>query len=69
MARMLAEGADAGAAAEALAVAILSNTVLKRGLAAAVVGRGRFRVVTVAGLAAIRLAIGASVLLRRWAGG
>jgi uncharacterized membrane protein (DUF4010 family) len=68
MARMLAEGADAGAAAEALAVAILSNTLLKLGLAAAV-GRGRFRVITVAGLAAISLAIGASVLLRRWAGG
>lgn len=66
MARMLADGADAGAAAEALAVAILSNTLLKLVLAAAV-GRGRFRVVTVAGLAVISLALGAGVLVRRWA--
>lgn len=64
MARMLAEGVDATSAAEALAVAILSNTLLKL-LLAAVVGRGRFRAVTVAGLAAISLATAVSVLLRR----
>jgi uncharacterized membrane protein (DUF4010 family) len=65
MARMLAEGADAGAAADALAVAILSNTLLKLILAVAV-GRGHFRIATAAGLAAISLAIVASILLRRW---
>lgn len=65
MSRMLAEGAAVSAAAEALAVAMLSNTLLKLGLAA-VIGRGRFRVATVAGLALIALAIAAVLLLRRW---
>jgi uncharacterized membrane protein (DUF4010 family) len=59
MARMMAEGTDASVAAEALAVAILSNTVLKLGLALAV-GRGRFRLVTAA--------IVVSLLARRWLG-
>lgn len=67
MARMIAEGADAGVAAEALAVAILSNTLLKLALAMAV-GRGRFRLATGAGLAVMAAAIVASLLARRWIG-
>jgi uncharacterized membrane protein (DUF4010 family) len=68
MARMIAEGADAGAAGEALAVAILANTLLKLSVAVAV-GRGRFRIASAAGLAAMSIAIAASVVLRRWLAG
>jgi uncharacterized membrane protein (DUF4010 family) len=64
MAQMLAGGTDVAAAATALAVAILSNTALKLGLAV-VVGRGRFRLVTAVGLAAMGAAIVVSLLLRR----
>ena len=67
MARMIADGVDAGAAAEALAVAILSNTLLKLVLAV-VVGRGRFRLVTAAGLAVMGGTLVASLLARRWLG-
>jgi uncharacterized membrane protein (DUF4010 family) len=67
MAQMIAGGTDAAAAAEALAVAIIANTVLKLGLAV-VIGRGRFRIVTAAGLTAMGVAIVASLLVRRWAG-
>lgn len=62
MARMIADGADARAAAQALAVAILSNTLLKLTLAL-VVGRGRFRLVMGAGLGVMGAAIAASLLL------
>ena len=67
MARMIADGTDANAAAEALAVAILSNTILKLGLAA-VVGRGRFRLATAAGLAAMGIGVVVSLVARRWLG-
>jgi len=66
MAQMIAGGTDAAEAAEALAVAILANTALKLGLAV-FVGRGRFRLVTAAGLIAMGVAIVASLLIRRWA--
>jgi len=67
MAQMIAGGTDAAEAAEALAVAILANTALKLGLAV-FVGRGRFRLVTAAGLTAMGVAIVASLLIRRWSG-
>lgn len=64
MAYSIGDGIDASAAAAALAIAILSNTLLKL-LLAAVVGAGRFRLVTALGLGVISGAIAVSLLLVR----
>jgi uncharacterized membrane protein (DUF4010 family) len=56
MARSAAGGVAVETAAEAIAIGIVSNTVLK-GAIAAVVGRGRFRALTTAGLAALAAAV------------
>jgi uncharacterized membrane protein (DUF4010 family) len=60
----LAAGAGAGLAAEAIAVGILSNTVLKLGIAAAV-GATPFRRWTVPGLAALAVAVGVGLWVWR----
>lgn len=60
MVQSMAAGTPAATAAAALAVGIISNTLLKLVLAAAV-GSGRFRVVTVTGLAAMSAASAASL--------
>jgi len=60
MARLLREGLEPSAAARAVAAGFLSNTLLKLALAATV-GRGRFRLATTAGLAAIGAAIAATL--------
>jgi uncharacterized membrane protein (DUF4010 family) len=64
MARAAAGGVPAETAAQAIAIGIASNTALKATIAAGV-GEGRFRVFTVAGLAAIGLAVAATL----WWGG
>lgn len=63
MARLLREGLEPSLAAAAIAIGIVANTLLKLGLAA-VVGRGRFRLASVAGLAAMSAALVVTLLLR-----
>jgi uncharacterized membrane protein (DUF4010 family) len=55
---------DWNIAAQALCLGILSNTVLKI-IVALVLGRGRFRLYVAAGLLALGIALGASLLLLR----
>jgi uncharacterized membrane protein (DUF4010 family) len=62
MARAAASGVPVETAAHAVAIGIVSNTALKAAIAA-VVGAGRFRVLTVAGLAGIGIAVGVMLLL------
>ncbi|MGD9762913.1 MAG: MgtC/SapB family protein [Candidatus Binatia bacterium] len=61
MARMLNEGVAPMRGAQAVAVGVLSNTLLKAALAAAI-GRGRFRAAVSAGLCAMSVTIAAAVL-------
>ena len=56
MARLLGDGFAAADAAQAVVIAIIANTLLKLGLAAAI-GRGVFRLTVVAGLAAMTVAL------------
>ena len=62
LARNAAVSGGASSAATALVVGMLSNTLLKMGVAV-VVGRGTFRTVTGAGLGAIALALAAALLV------
>ncbi len=62
MVRMLRDGMPAAAAAQAVAIGILSNTLLKLALAC-LLGAGRFRLVTGAGLAAICTALAVALLV------
>ena len=62
MARAAAGGVPVDTAAQAIAIGIVSNTALKA-VIAAVVGRGRFRALTAAGLAAIGIAVGVTLVL------
>jgi uncharacterized membrane protein (DUF4010 family) len=65
LAKNVATGLDPGVAAKAIALGILSNTVLKLGLAA-VIGESKFRRRAVGGLATIGVALGiAAALLGR----
>jgi uncharacterized membrane protein (DUF4010 family) len=64
MAKSVSAGAQAGVAAQSLAIGIVSNTVLKMVLALAL-GRSRFRLLAFTGLAVIALATAGSVLLQR----
>lgn len=57
-----ASGMDTNIAAQALAVGVLSNTILKTA-AALIIGKGRFRLLTAAGLALIGAAIVVSLFL------
>lgn len=59
MSQLASRGTDAGLAATAIGIGILSNLSVKIGIAAAI-GRGRFRTMTVVGLAtlAVALAVG-----------
>jgi uncharacterized membrane protein (DUF4010 family) len=61
----MARGADSGAAtaARVLAIGILSNTLMKTGIAA-VIGRGAFRRATVGALVVLAAATAATLLLR-----
>lgn len=61
MAKSVAAKVSAGVAAGALAIGIVSNTLVKLALALAI-GRGRFRVLATAGLLAIAVASAASFL-------
>jgi len=63
MAQLTKSGTPAQVAAEAVAVGILANTVVKLTIALAL-GRGRFRPLAGAGLAAMALALGAWVAWR-----
>lgn len=62
MSRMVGDDTSAAAAARAVAAGMLSNTLLKLGLAA-LIGSGTFRRVTCAGLAAISVALVATALV------
>jgi uncharacterized membrane protein (DUF4010 family) len=62
MAHQVTAGTSALVAARAVAIGVLSNTVVKL-LIALAIGRGRFRPLTVAGLATIGLALGAALWL------
>lgn len=62
MARAAAGGVAAKTAAQAIAIGIVSNTALKAAIAA-VVGEGQFRVLTVAGLTALAVAVGVMLVL------
>lgn len=62
MARAVSDGTAPVTAAQAVAVGILSNTLLKLALALAV-GRGMFRAATTAGLGAMSLALAAALAL------
>jgi uncharacterized membrane protein (DUF4010 family) len=64
MARSVAEGVAAIVGAQAIAAGMLSNTLLKLGLAV-VIGRGVFRVVTAVGLAAVAGALGVTLVIWR----
>jgi uncharacterized membrane protein (DUF4010 family) len=61
MARSSAASGVVSPAARAIAIGILSNTLLK-GALAAVIGRGRFRALAVAGLGLMAVAVAASLL-------
>lgn len=65
MTHRVAGGLAAEVGAVAVAVGILSNSITKLGIALAV-GRGRFRLLTSLGLAAMTLAGVASLLVLRW---
>jgi uncharacterized membrane protein (DUF4010 family) len=64
LARSTVEAGALPTAAVALVAGVLSNTVLKLTVAV-VVGRGRFRILTAGGLAAIALTTGAALWLVR----
>jgi uncharacterized membrane protein (DUF4010 family) len=64
MARAVVDGTAPSTAAQAVAVGMLSNTLLKLCLAAAA-GRGAFRAATAAGLAVMSLALAAALALLR----
>jgi len=61
MARSSAASGVVSPAARAIAIGVLSNTLLK-GALAAVIGRGRFRPLAVAGLGLMAVAVAASLL-------
>jgi uncharacterized membrane protein (DUF4010 family) len=60
-AQLTTTGTAAAVTARALTIGVLANTVVKFGLAV-VIGRGRFRVLTGAGLAMMALALGAALV-------
>lgn len=62
MAELTTKGSEPAVTARALLIGLASNTVVKLGLAL-VVGRGQFRLLTAAGLAAILLALVAAIVL------
>ena len=59
-----ASGVSPAIAAQALAIGVLSNTALKA-LIALIVGEGKYRWLTIGGLALIEITLGASLLLLR----
>jgi uncharacterized membrane protein (DUF4010 family) len=63
IARLVAAGTAADVAARAVTIGVLSNTLVKFGIAASI-GRGRFRPLAATGLALTALALGAAVLWR-----
>jgi len=62
MAQLTTQGEPPAVAATALTIGILSNTLMKLGIAA-VIGRGRFRTLAVIGLALMAIALGAAVVI------
>jgi uncharacterized membrane protein (DUF4010 family) len=64
MCRLATDGAGAGLAAQAIAVGILSNTILKMGLALAL-GSMPFRRWAIPGLAGLAVALGLGLWLAR----
>jgi uncharacterized membrane protein (DUF4010 family) len=63
MAQMTKSGTPPDLAARALTIGVLSNTIVKLGIAA-VIGRGRFRPLVVAGLALMAVALIAAAVWR-----
>ncbi|HUL75456.1 MAG TPA: MgtC/SapB family protein [Vicinamibacterales bacterium] len=63
MARLTASGTAAEITARAVTIGIISNTIVKLGIAI-VVGRGRFRPLAAIGLALMALALGAALVWR-----
>ena len=63
MSRLATTGTAADIAAKALTIGILSNTLVKMGIAVAI-GRGSFRLLAAVGLGVMALVLGAAVILR-----
>ena len=60
MADLVTKGTAAQAAGNAVVIGLIANTVVKMTMAL-VIGRGRFRVLTAAGLAFVGIALGAAL--------